>query len=198
MIDILVSVLRDRNTSTAEFRKASDHLAHLLCAETLAKMTDGELRVQTPVGVAWATPMPRDIMLFPILRAGLALLPAISQVLPESPVAMIGIERDEATAIPNSYYIKVPKHLPGKAVILDPMLATGGSACLAAQALLDIGYRPQVIYFTGVIAAREGLDRLSQLIPEGNITVSAIDPNLNEQKFIVPGLGDYGDRYYGT
>ena len=198
MKDILISVLRDRNTSTAEFRKASDHLAHLLCADTLAKLAVGDLPIQTPVGVARGTPMPQDLLLVPIMRAALALLPAFSQVLPNSPVAMIGIERDEATAAPIAYYQKFPEVLPAQAVIIDPMLATGGSACLAAQLVLEQGYRPESIYYAGVIAAREGLERLSQVIPTANIMVAVVDPGLNDQKFIVPGLGDYGDRYYGT
>jgi uracil phosphoribosyltransferase len=198
MSDILLSVLRDQNTSTAEFRRASDQLSNLLAVETLSKMTDGDLEIKTPVGVAQGVPMPREVMLVPIIRAALAILPAFCQLLPQSPVAMIGIERDEATALPSLYYHRFPKYLPVMAVILDPMLATGGSACLAAQLLIDEGCRPENIYFSGVIAVREGMDRLSRLIPEENITVVAVDPHLNDQKFIVPGLGDYGDRYYGT
>jgi uracil phosphoribosyltransferase len=198
MKEVLLSVLRDRNTSTAHFRQASDCLAFLLCAETLAKLTDGDSPVQTPLGTAPGRAAPRDIMLVPIMRAALSLLPAFGQLLPGCPVAMIGIERDEATAAPVSYYHRFPKSLPGRAIIIDPMLATGGTACLATQLLMEQGYPPQSIYFTGVIAAQEGLARLAQVIPEGNITVAAIDPDLNAQKFIVPGLGDYGDRYYGT
>ena len=98
----------------------------------------------------------------------------------------------------NSGVSGVPRVLPGKAVILDPMLATGGSACLAVELLVDEGYAPESIYFTGVVAAREGFERLAEVIPRPNITVVAIDPELNDKKYIVPGLGDYGDRYYGT
>jgi uracil phosphoribosyltransferase len=99
--------------------------------------------------------------------------------------------RDEATPLPRVYYYKFPQRLPSSVVILGLMLATGGSACLAVQTLVDGGYRLEDICFTGVIAVREGIDRLSQLIPQGNNTVAAVDPRPIEQKFIVPGLADY-------
>jgi uracil phosphoribosyltransferase len=120
------------------------------------------------------------------------------EAIPGLPVGFIGIERDELTARPCLYYQKFPRALPGRAIILDPMLATGGSAGLAIATLRRLGYAPESIYFTGVLAAEEGFRSLSRLIPEAHITLAAIDPTLNHQKYIVPGLGDYGDRYYGT
>ena len=198
MKEILLTVLRDKNTSTAEFRRASDQLAHLLCAETLSKLADREVGIQPPLGKANGVPMPQGIMVVPIMRAALALLPAFTQVLPEITVGIVGIERDEETASPHAYYKKFPKILPSKAIILDPMLATGGSAWLTVEFLVDAGYGPEAIYFTGVLAAREGFERLALVIPESNITVVAVDPKLDNEKYIVPGLGDYGDRYYGT
>lgn len=194
----LLSTLRDRNTATAEFRRASDLLAPLLCAKALDKLADAPTAIETPLGAAPGLEMPRDILLVPVLRAGLALLPAFMRALPESPVAMLGVQRDEATAQPLEYYSKLPDRLPGRAIILDPMLATAGTACLAAGKLLDAGLRSQSIYYAGVIAAQEGLERLARLIPSDNITVVAVDPHLDRRKFIVPGLGDYGDRYFGT
>ena len=198
MKEILLSVLRDKNTSTAQFRQASDQIAHVLCAETLSKLSDGEMAIQTPLGRANGVPMPGSMMVVPIMRAALPLLPAFTQMLPDMPVGFTGIERDEETALPRVFYKKFPKNLPDRAVILDPMLATGGSACLAVEFLFDAGYEPEAIYFTGVLAARDGYDRLAGAIPRSNITVVAIDPELNDKKYIVPGLGDYGDRYYGT
>ncbi len=198
MKEILLSVLRDKNTSIAMFRRTSDQIAHVLCAETLSKLTGEEIGIETPVGKAIGVPMPKDIMVVPIMRAALPLLPAFTQVLPNSPVGITGIERDETTAAPRAYYKKFPKYLPDRAVILDPMLATGGSACLAVDFLLQAGYSPETIYFTGVLAAREGLERLAQVIPQSHITLVAVDPELDKRKYIVPGLGDYGDRYYGT
>ena len=198
MQEILLSILRDKTTSTAAFRTASDHLARLVCGETISKLTAGRVDIQTPVGATNGISMPTDIMAVPILRAALALLPAFTRVMPEIPVGLIGVERDQETASPIAYYKKFPKQLPGRAVILDPMLATGGSACLAVESLLMEGYKAEEIYFTGVLAAQEGFARLAGFIPQTNITVAAIDPGLNDKKFIVPGLGDYGDRYFGT
>ena len=198
MKEILLSVLRDKNSSTAEFRKASDHMAHLLSAETLSKMKHTHLSIETPVGTAVGAQMPTDVMVVAIMRAAIAILPAFTQVIPQIPVGFMGIERDEATAQPKAYYTKLPQSLPSRAIILDPMLATGGSACLTVDTLRKTGFKAQDIYFTGVIASQEGLERLSESIPLENITLAAIDPELNEMKYIVPGLGDYGDRYYGT
>ncbi len=198
MKEILLSVLRDKDTTTAAFRRASAQLAPLLCAEALSKLAVGRVEVQTFLGATTGVPLPEDIMVVPIIRAGLALLPAFIQMMPDAPVGLIGIERDEATALPRVYYKKFPRSLPGKAVILDPMLATGGSAGLAVEMLTGQGLDAKDIHFIGVVAARDGYRHLSGMIPEGNITVAVIDPNLNYRKYIVPGLGDYGDRYFGT
>jgi uracil phosphoribosyltransferase len=118
--------------------------------------------------------------------------------MPNAPVGIVGIERDEQTARPALYYDKLPNVLPEKAVILDPMLATGGTACLVAEMLICHGYAKHDIHFSGVLAAPEGMNRLSEIIPRSHIVVAAIDQGLDAQNFIVPGLGDYGDRYYGT
>ena len=179
----LLAILRDRSTGTADFRKASDELAQVLCAETLARL-------------------PRDdghgLMLVPVLRAGLALLPAFTSAILDAPVAFIGIARDEQTAQPDLYYTRFPEAMPPRALIIDPMLATAGTACLVAELLMREGFSADAIHFVGVLASREGMDRLASVIPGANISVVAVDPELDAQKFIVPGIGDYGDRYFGT
>ena len=187
----LLERLRDRDVGTAEFRAASDGLARLLREEAMGRIGgDGE-------GDGGA-----GVLLAPVLRAGLALLPAFMEGLPNARVGMIGVERDELTAMPRLYYAKLPPmdsdNLPRRAVILDPMLATAGSACFAAELLAGKGMRAEDVHFVGVLAAREGLERLAEVLPRGNITLAAVDPGLDERKFIVPGLGDYGDRYFGT
>ena len=191
----ILAALRDFGNGTAAFRRASDDMARLLCEETV-----GKLAQVLGKGDAVADPLilSRDVMLAPILRAGLGLLPAFVRVLADSPVAMLGMAREEATAQARFYYQKLPAHLPPLALILDPMLATGGSTSLAVDLLLERGYQPAAIFYTGVLAAPEGWARLSGLIPEENMTVAAVDAGLDERKFIVPGLGDYGDRYWGT
>lgn len=179
----LLSTLRDRTTGTADFRKASDELARLLCAETLEGLGDEDAR---------------GLMLVPVLRAGLALLPAFTRALPDAPVAFIGIARDEDTAQPDLYYTRFPEVMPTRALIIDPMLATAGTACLVAELLMREGYAPDAMHFVGVLASREGMERLAGVIPRENISVVAVDPDLDARKFIVPGIGDYGDRYFGT
>ena len=193
-----LSVLRDRNTGVAEFRRNSDQLARRLAAETLVKLPTVRRESETPPGDAAVPAPPGDVMVVVILRAALALLGSFMEAIPGLPVGFIGIERDELTARPHSYYQKFPRVLPGRAILLDPMLATGGSAGLAVATLRQLGYAPESIYFTAVIAAQEGFRALSQLIPPSHITAAAIDPALDHQKCIVPGLGDYGDRYFGT
>ena len=185
-MDGLLAVLRNRHADTADFRKASDALAKLLCADALAALR------------ANADAASGDAMLVPVLRAGLALLPAFTTALPSAPVAFIGIARDEQTAQPDLYYTRFPSDMPPKALIIDPMLATAGTACLVAELLMREGYPPHAIHFVGVLASREGMERLAGIIPRANITVAAVDPHLDARKFIVPGLGDYGDRYFGT
>ncbi len=198
MKDALLSTLRDRDTGPADFRRASDQLAALLCAEALAKLPAVRETIETPLGTVEGSRMPTEVMLAPIVRAGLALLPAFLQALPDAPVAVVGMQRDETTAEPRPYYQKFPRRLPGRAIILDPMLATAGSSLLVVGLLEGMGYRPEEIYHAGVLASEEGLARLSGTIPRQNITVMAVDPGLDERKFIFPGLGDYGDRYFGT
>ena len=183
MKDGFLSTLRDRDTGTAEFRRTSDELARLLCADTLERLNQDDAE---------------GLMLVPVLRAGLALLPAFASSLPGAPVAFIGIARDEETAQPDLYYTRFPAVLPARALIIDPMLATAGTACLVAELLMREGYSADDIHFVGVLASREGMDRLAGVIPRENISVVAVDPELDARKFIVPGLGDYGDRYFGT
>ena len=186
----LLARLRDRSVGTAEFRAASDGLARLLRAEAVGRIGS----VADDGG--------RGVLLAPVMRAGLALLPAFMEALPGARVGMVGVERDERTATPRVYYEKLPAGLadalPAKAVILDPMLATAGSACYVAGLLIGRGMRAEDVHFVGVLAAQEGLERLASVVPRGNITLAAVDPGLDARKFIVPGIGDYGDRYFGT
>ncbi|TSC68873.1 MAG: uracil phosphoribosyltransferase [Parcubacteria group bacterium Gr01-1014_66] len=198
MKELYLSALRNRETKTDEFRRASDQLAQLLCAETQAKLADSRIEIQTPVGTTMGIAVSNSIMVVSILRAGLALLPAFTHAIPNLPVGLLGLERDEETAQARVYYKKFPRKISRRAVILDPMLATGGSACMAVEVLIQAGYTREQIYFTGVVAAYEGFNRLAAVIPIKNIVVGAVDPALNAQKYIVPGLGDYGDRYFGT
>ncbi len=199
MKDVLLTVLRNKNTSTAEFRRASDKLSYILCAEVIGKLADRRVRVETPLDETDGLALPDDVMLVPVLRAAMAILPAFTDMLPDAPVGIVGVVRDEETATPNLYYKKFPVELPRRAVIIDPMLGTAGTSTLTAQLLIEEGIEPDNIHFAGVLAAPEGIDRLAETIPRSNITALVVDQDgLNAQYFITPGLGDYGDRYYGT
>ena len=185
----LLSVLRDREASTASFRKASDRLARLLSAKTLSMIHRDSPGVTT---------VSSDVMIVPVMRAAMAIVPAFVELIPDAPVGIVGVERDEETSRPHLYYNKLPEVLPKRAIIVDPMLATGGTARLVAEMLVEMGCSRSDIYFMGVLAAPEGMNRLSESIPRENIVVTAVDQGLDDRNFIVPGLGDYGDRYYGT
>ena len=199
MKEVLLTILRDKNTSTADFRRASDKLAYLLCAEVMSRLADRRVRIETPLGETDGVALPDDVMIVPVLRAAMAILPAFTDTLPDAPVGIVGVERDEDTAQPSLYYKKFPPELPRRAVIIDPMLGTAGTSTLTARLLIEDGVAPEDIYFAGVLAAPAGIDRLASVIPRANITVMAVDPDgLTAQNFITPGLGDYGDRYYGT
>lgn len=191
-------VLRDVNTPTGEFRWASDNLGRVLCAEALAKLPHTTVEIRTPVGRTEGPKLAVDLMVVPIFRAGQALVHPFLEIAPAAAVGSLLIQRDEETAEPKLFYKKLAYPLPEVAVILDPMLATAGSAAMAVEILRDEGYDPKDIHFVGVVAAREGYDRLAGLIPEENITIATVDSRLNEKKYIDPGLGDYGDRYFGT
>ncbi len=199
MREAMLTILRNQETKTAEFRRASDILAPLLAADTFEALPYRRMRVWTPVGTASGSAIDHDVMVVPVLRSGLALLPAFTKAMPGIAVGVLGLKRDEATAKAFRYYEHFPKILPKRAVILDPMLATGGSALWVVGVLRELGYRMDNIYFTGVVAAKEGCNVLVEAgMPTDHITVVATDPKLNKQKYIVPGLGDYGDRYFGT
>ena len=177
MKDILLTILRDKNTSTADFHHPSARLAYLLCTEVMPKLAGASIRVETPLGETGGAAMPEDVMIVPVLRAAMTILPAFSDTLPNAPVGIVGEERDEETALPRLYYKKFPPKLPRRAMIIDPMLATAGTSCLTARLLLEEGLKSGDIYFAGVLAAPVCMDRLASVIPRANITVLAVGPD---------------------
>lgn len=200
MMDALLTILRNLETGTAEFRRVSDILARLIAADTFDALPQKRARVHTLVGMATAkgSTIDHDVMVVPVLRSGLALLGAFTEVIPNIAVGIMGLKRDEVTAKAYRYYAHFPKRLPKRVVILDPMLATGVSALQVVKRLRELGFRMDNIYFTGVLAAQDGYNALVEAgMSISHITVAWIDPELNDKKYIVPGLGDYGDRYFG-
>ena len=194
----LLAILRDKSTSFVEFQKASRRLSFLLLAEATRDLKTETITVETPLETTDGESVSQNIILVPILRAGLALLPAAQELLPQAPVGFVGLERDEKTSWPSEYYFKLPGVIPSEttAIVLDPMLATGGSAVKAIDKLRLNGILN--VIFVCVVAAPEGVEYLLKKNPNTSIYAAAQDKGLNSTNFILPGLGDYGDRYFGT
>ena len=193
-----VSHLRDRNTGTKEFKELVSEIAMLLCYEATRDLPTEEVEIETPVAIAKTRVLSgRKLALVPILRAGLGMVDGMLSLLPAAKVGHIGLYRNEETLEPVEYYCKLPSDIAERDVlVLDPMLATGGSAADAISQIKKRGAKS--IKFLAILAAPEGLERLHNAHPDVDIYVAALDEKLNENGYIVPGLGDAGDRIFGT
>ncbi len=192
-----LTLLRDVNTDHRKFRELVREISIMLCYEATRDVQLSARAVQTPLGTAPGFYMPEEIGLVPILRAGLGMVNGVWEMIPGAQVWHLGIYRDEKTLRPVEYYNKLPvEPTVQMCLILDPMLATGGSATAAVEVLKNWGMNR--IKFVGLIAAPEGIERLSSEHPDVPIHIAAVDERLNEVGFIVPGLGDAGDRQFGT
>ncbi len=194
MKENFLTILRQASTPPSLFRQASHSLARLLAAEAAQRLPLQSVKVQTPLTTAQGSVLTHRVILVPILRAGLALLPAFAEVFWGAPIGFFGMRRDEKTAIPSLYYVNLPKITSKDWVfLLDPMLATGGSSALALERLKQAGASLKQTTLVSVIAAQEGVDLIRKQYPQIGLIAGAIDPALNDRKFIVPGLGDFGD-----
>jgi uracil phosphoribosyltransferase len=191
-----VAALRDRRTEPDAFRRHCERLTLLLAAEATLDLPTVPATIETPLESAPARLLATPIVAVPILRAGLGMLPPLLSLFPEVAVGYVGLERDEATAVARSYYRKLPPVRNRPVLLLDPMLATGGSAATALSALTAAG--AEDVRLLCIVAAPEGVARLTEEYPHVPIFAAALDRELNAQKFILPGLGDFGDRLYGT
>jgi uracil phosphoribosyltransferase len=197
LVENSLLALRDVNTGTDAFRRHARLITLILAFNVLHDLPTREVRVTTPLEDMTGREIDRSVIFVPVLRAGLAMLDAMSDFVPGSKVGFVGLERDEQTAIAHSYYQKLPAQLEtAETIILDPMLATGGSA-IATVELLKAN-RASSIRLACVVAAPEGLDAMQRLHPDVRVFTAALDRGLNDRKFILPGLGDFGDRYFGT
>ena len=197
LIQHKLSILRDKRTEPKKFRELIRELAILLAYEATADLGLVSHDVETPMGVARCNQLTEEIGLIPILRAGLGMVEGIWDMMPGSEVWHIGLFRDERTLRPVQYYNKLPVAPTVQVcLILDPMLATGGSAVATADILKKWG--AQRVKYVGIIGAPEGVERLHSAHPDVPIYLAAIDERLNEIGYIVPGLGDAGDRQFGT
>ena len=192
-----LTILRDATTAPELFRRMAVRISLLLAAEATRDLAASSVSVLTPLGPADGRRITRDVVVVPVLRAGLGMLDAVLELIPSARVGHIGLQRDELTAVASRYYSKLPQTLAGSFVLMiDPMLATGGSAVAALDVLRDAGARE--VRMICIVSAPEGVALVEQHHPDVHIYTPVVDQGLNEHKFIVPGLGDFGDRLYGT
>ena len=193
-----ITLLRDKNTNSKQFRELVEEISMLITYESLRNLPTEEIEVETPICKTRSKVIAgKDIAIVPILRAGLGMTSGILALLPTAKVGHIGLYRDHETLEPHEYYCKLPEDIAERDVILlDPMLATGGSASAAVDFLKQRGV--QHIKLMSILAAPEGIERVTREHPDLLVYVACVDEKLNEHGYIVPGLGDAGDRLFGT
>ena len=193
-----LSILRNKKTSNTVFRQTMNETSYLIAADVLQHLPYKRIKVQTPLKNTNGTALSKQIILVPILRAGLGLLEGFAKFLPDAEKGHIGLYRDEQTYEPVEYLFKLPKIKNKKILILDPMLATGNSSIAAIDLIRNKGAKIKDIYLISLLAAPEGLKNIQNKQRGIHIFTCSIDSKLDKNKFIVPGLGDAGDRYMGT
>ena len=198
LIQHKLSILRDKDTGAKAFRELVGEIAMLMCYEATLDLPLEEVMIETPVATAKCRQIAgKKLAIVPILRAGLGMVDGMFALMPNVKVGHIGLYRDPETLEPVKYYFKMPPDISERDVIIvDPMLATGGSAAAAAMFLKEVGVKH--IKLMSIIAAPEGVQRMQSEHPDVDIFVAALDDHLNEHGYIVPGLGDAGDRIFGT
>jgi uracil phosphoribosyltransferase len=189
--------LRRKETDTKDFRRTLGEIAGLMAYEITRDLPLKDITIETPLGKCHTQELARDVVLIPILRAGLGMVEGISNLMPSARIGHLGMYRDHETLQPKTYYSKFPDNLPDAIVmVLDPMLATGGSSSAAIQILKDHGAK--TIKLVCVVGAPEGIDKIMKDHPDVQIYLAGLDEKLNHNGYIVPGLGDAGDRLFGT
>lgn len=197
LIDHKMAIIRNINTDTKSFRENVNEIAGLMAYEITRDLSTKEVEVITPITTTICKVLSKDVIVVPILRAGLGMVDGIQMIIPTLKVGHIGMYRDEVTLEPHEYYAKFPKEIVnGTVLVVDPMLATGGSASAAISAVKKRGATD--IRFVGLVGCPEGVARLEKDHPDIDIYLAALDEKLNEVGYIVPGLGDCGDRLFGT
>lgn len=192
-----LAIMRDKNTSTKDFRQNLDEIAGLMAYEITRNFPTKEVTVETPVSTCVTNMLSSDVVLVPILRAGLGMVYGILNLIPTAKVAHVGLYRDEETLEPHEYFAKYPKNLDESVVmIVDPMLATGGSANAAITMVKKQGAKN--IRLVCLVGAPVGVQAVEKMHPDVDIYLAALDEKLNEKGYIIPGLGDAGDRIFGT
>ncbi|HJE98201.1 uracil phosphoribosyltransferase [Ligilactobacillus acidipiscis] len=198
LIQHKLTIIRNEKCGTREFRQVVNEIAELMAYEVSRDMPLEDVQVKTPVEVATEKQLAgKKVVIVPILRAGLGMVDGILELIPAAKVGHIGMYRDEETLQPHEYFVKMPDDIANREmIIVDPMLATGGSAIMAVDALKKRGAK--TIKFVCLVAAPEGVKALREKHPDIDVYAAALDDHLNEDGYIVPGLGDAGDRLFGT
>lgn len=192
-----LTLIRDINTGTRDFRQAVNEVGGLMAYEITRNLPLQDIKITTPLCEMTTQVLAKEVVIVPILRAGVGMVDGIQNMIPTAKVGHVGLYRDEETLLPVEYYAKFPKELPEASVlVVDPMLATGGSAVNAISAVKERGAKD--IRFVGLVGAPEGVQKLQEAHPDVDIYLAALDEKLNEKGYIVPGLGDCGDRLFGT
>jgi uracil phosphoribosyltransferase len=192
-----LAISRDVDTGHKRFRELATEITKFICYEALKNIAVRKVTVQTPVAEAACRKIDTDLVVVPILRAGVGMLEGILELVPTARVGFVGLYRDEKTKQPVTYYQRLPAEVKGgTCIIVDPMLATGGSTNAAIDMLKERGAGSIVVVC--IVTCPEGLDRVAEAHPDVPVYTAAIDDHLNENKYIVPGLGDAGDRLFGT
>ena len=199
MTSTLLTILRNKDTKISAFRKAARKLSFILAGRVMEQLEKDQITIETPIAKTNGCKLKNNIVLIPILRSGIALLDTFFRFFEDAKIGFIGLKRDEQTAIPHLYYDNLPKiENSDDIIVLDPMIATGGSACAALKILKDMGLREEKMIFVAVIGTNEGIAKIQREFPKIKILCFQEDQKLNDKKYIVPGLGDFGDRYFGT
>lgn len=191
-----LSILRSRDTSSEIFRSAARRISLALVYEAARTLTEVEIAIETPLEATTGNQIAQGVVAVPVLRSGLGMIDAVLALLPNVSVGYVGVARDEITITPEEYYTKLPDLTDRKVLILEPMLATGGSLSYAVQKVKDRGATD--LTAVCVIAAPAGVDRMQTDHPDVDLVVAVIDRELNDSSYICPGLGDMGDRLFGT
>ena len=200
LIQHKLTIIRQTTTGTKDFREVVSEIAMLMAYEVTRDMPLGDIEIETPlVKSVQKTLSGKKVAIIPILRAGLGMVDGFLAMLPAAKVGHVGLYRDEETFEPHEYFVKLPADIKERQLfVVDPMLATGGSAIAAIEALEKRGAKPSNTKFVCLVAAPEGVKVLNEAYPDVEIVVAALDERLNEQGYILPGLGDAGDRLFGT
>ena len=198
LIQHKLAILRNKNTGVKEFRELVGEIAGLMCYEATRNLPTEEVEVETPVAVAKCQMLAgKKLAIIPILRAGLGMVDNMVDMIPSAKIGHIGLYRDPVTHLPVEYYCKLPEDIESRQVyVVDPMLATGGSAIAAIDFLKKHGCKS--IIMMNIIGCPEGVKAVTEAHPDVDLYIASIDEKLNEHKYIIPGLGDAGDRIFGT